>query len=437
MSASWEIREGDALEQLPPIPSDSIDAVVTDPPYGIGFMGKAWDGAAIAVAAAHDRASRRSTGPPSRDADGRLHGRSSSAFGSPAVIAGPRRAGREFEAWCETWAAECLRVLKPGGYLVAFGGTRTYHRLVCGVEDAGFEIRDTLAWLFGSGFPKSRNLDGDREGWCSALKPGHEPIVMARKPFTGSLAANVERLGTGALNIDGCRIDIPDASEYARNSSGDRGHAGTRELADRRATGFRMGGGIAAAARWPANVVLDEDVAAVLDESVGELRSGSGALLRNADKFRNTYGAFKGGDEAADALYGDAGGPSRFFYCAKASPAERERGCESLPRGEGGFRSETSGQHLTRRDGGDPSPVGNHHPTVKPLELMRWLVRLVTPPTGLVLDPFAGSGTTAIAALREGLSFIGIEREVEYVAIARARIVGDAPLLNTPAEATA
>lgn len=399
---SWRVLTGDSLEVLGQIGAGSIDAVVTDPPYGIGFMGCDWDRPGVKA--------RRNGTPQS----------------GGAMEAGrydlSTTANRAFQGWCEAWAAECLRVLKPGGHLLAFGGTRTYHRLTAGIEDAGFEIRDCLTWLYGSGFPKSSRVsrdprfcqcDGARDdsdwstqpaprtgsgsesperhtprtngsaspfpkcracgkpdpkGWGTALKPAHEPIVVARKPLAGTVAANVQAHGTGALNIAGCRI-------------GD------------------------AAGRWPANVVLDPEAAELLDEQAGTLTSGSGELRRGADKFRTAYGEFKGTDEPADVLYGDSGGASRFFYCAKTSSAER-------------------GQ-------------GNTHPTVKPVALMRWLVRLVLPPGGTVLDPFTGSGTTGIAALREDFSFVGVEREPAYVAIARQRILDDSPLFNGLAEATA
>jgi len=322
----------------------SIDAIVTDPPYGLGFMGKAWDAL-----------------PPG-----------------------------------EEWARECLRVLKPGGHLLAFGGTRTWHRLAVAVEDAGFEIRDSVAWMYGSGFPKSLDVSkaidkaagaerrvvgvgqyanrGRRtdnrvygeatpsttevvtapateaaqqwSGWGTALKPAFEPIVVARKPLSGTVAANVLAHGTGALNIDGCRIKGPGAEAgRTRHGGGIVGAGSSYELADVRTK--------ESPGRWPANVILDESQAAALDEQSGA---------------------------------------SRFFYCAKAPKRER------------------------------PVVDGVAHPTVKPLALMRYLVRLVTPPGGTVLDPFAGSGATVEAALLEGFDAIGIEREADYLPLIAARI---------------
>lgn len=293
---------GDCLDVLAGMEPDSVDAIVTDPPYNLAFMGRAWD-----------------------------------ALGGPLT----------FQEWCATWGAECLRVLKPGGHLAAFGGTRTFHRLTAGLEDAGFEVRDCLSWLYGSGFPKShdvgKKLDG-WEGWGTALKPAWEPIVLCRKPLSGTVAQTVLEQGTGALNIDGCRVE----------------------------------GG-----RWPANLVLDVESAGMLDDSTGPRTSGS-----RREGARTGMG-FHGADgDGGPAITGSTGGPSRFFYCAKAPRSERT----------------------------------NDHPTVKPLALMRWLVRLVTPPGGVVLDPFAGSGTTGEAALLEGFTPLLIERDADNIGGINARI---------------
>lgn len=464
---TWEIRQGDALELLAAMPAESVDAVVTDPPYGIGFMGHAWD-------------------QPSHPALSSGHGGCNVSFGGPphpAMKVGrydrSASANRRFQSWADAWAREVLRVLKPGGHLLAFGAPRTYHRLACGVEDAGFEIRDCVAWLYGSGFPKSldvskaidkgaghwRGRAGDvrtangamtgpnyersdkgepvtaaaaaaAAGWGTALKPAFEPVVVARKPLVGTVAQNWLQHGTGALNIAGCSIDISDRAAYERNASGERGHAGTRSVDERGVTDLRPGGGSASEARWPANVALDEEAAVLLDEQTGNLTSGANPRHRGSDKFRLAYGDFAGETECVPRRGVDTGGASRFFYCAKASTEERNHGLGGfaavMPHdGAGhvhtdGRAWDVPGSHSTAR--------ANHHPTVKPIALMRWLVRLVTPSGGLVLDPFAGSGTTGIAALREGFSFVGIEREAAYVAIARARIRGDAPLLNTAAE---
>jgi DNA modification methylase len=484
---SWKVLQGDCIERMVEMEEASVDAVVCDPPYGIGFMGKEWDGRAIAEAAAKDRATRKSLGPESPSRPNRAQPRGSSAFGNEAIIAGPVRGGIDFQEWCQRWAAEALRVLKPGGYLLAFGGTRTYHRLAAGVEDAGFEIRDSLLWLYGSGFPKSLNVakaidSGGRpedpssdaaqwEGWGTALKPSHEPIVVARKPLIGTVAENALEHGTGGINVDGCRIGSGGASRKIATEERDGSVAAYGD-------GLNGGGGERdlSFGRWPANVVLshleecepvgtkvvkpsngsgkasaksgglsglfgegsEEDMsggrgsAETVDAwncapgcPVTELDAQSGVLHSQDPETRKSRSKRQGVTEMGTGRsveYADRGGASRFFYCAKTSRAERNAGLESFPDVVGGFRSETSGQHLTRRDGGDPDPTKNGHPTVKPINLMRWLVRLVTPSGGLILDPFLGSGTTGCAAVLEGFDFIGIEREAEYVAIAGARI---------------
>lgn len=592
---SWEVRQGDCIEQMRGFEADSIDAIVTDPPYALSFMGKAWDTAGVAF--------------------------------DPA-----------------TWT-EALRVLKPGGHLLAFGGTRTYHRLTCAIEDAGFEVRDCLAWLYGSGFPKSldvskaidkaagaeREVVGTRrqranspdsgvpmnasvaevepitapatpeaaqwQGWGTALKPAWEsiiwaqkpsgeadtirrslwllteqlrslasdaesdsssrpaaldeafasagwtvderrntraalreamgtsqfesalttslsivsswsdtldglceltstfttetasgtttalrtlksclsdltprtmlqaatnpdgsawsalpaasafsavelrlsatrellapepatsespalsqggvapngePIVLARKPLAGTVAGNCLAYGTGALNVDGCRVGFEGA---AFDGTG----LGRREEP---VVGNPAG-------RWPANVILDPEAAALLDEQSGTLTSGANPTRRRSDKFRTAYGDFEGESECIPARGADSGGASRFFYCAKASRAERNAGLDHLPiagrtdDGYGSIQTPNGEARSTPRENWNPREVRNPHPTVKPIELMRWLVRLVTPPGGTVLDPFCGSGSTGCAAVLEDFDFVGIEREAEYVALAEARI---------------
>jgi site-specific DNA-methyltransferase (adenine-specific) len=346
MADKLTLHHGDCLEVLRSLPDCSIDSIVTDPPYGLSFMGKRWD------------------------------------YDVPSV---------------DVWA-ECLRVLKPGGHLLAFAGTRTQHRMAVRIEDAGFEIRDMIAWVYGSGFPKSLDVSkaidkaagvefdalpaigvgfmnangaggynvtknqlvrkGERtpeakqwQGWGTALKPALEPITVARKPLIGTVAENVLQHGTGAINVDGGRVGTeqrynPPAGNKAGGNSLNMSAVGMPEDAD----------GRTAAGRWPANFIHD------------------------------------GSEEATDLL----GVSARFFYCAKASKADR---------GE------------------------NHHPTVKPTDLMRYLCRLVTPPSGIVLDPFMGSGSTGKAAMLEGFAFVGIEREEEYINIAKARIQSAVGLL--------
>ena len=285
------------------MPDASVDAVVTDPPYGLSFMGKRWD------------------------------------YDVPGV---------------EIWE-QCLRVLKPGGYLLAFAGTRTQHRMAVRIEDAGFEIRDMIAWMYGSGFPKSHNMQDDRQGWGTALKPAMEPITMARKPFKGTVADNVKAYGTGAINIDGCRIACDDGFEKAwdkpiSTNIGAKGgkfiSEGVQHQVD--LSEYKPSG------RWPANVLHD----------------GSTDVVRGM------------GEDA------------RFFYCSKSSSEDRNDGCDD-----------------------------NIHPTVKPTDLMRYLCRMVTPPGGIVLDPFTGSGSTGRGAVLEGFRFIGCEMDADYIKIAKARIL--------------
>lgn len=449
---SWRVVQADCIEAMAAMEESSVDAVVCDPPYGIRFMGQAWDGADI-EAAALARAGQ--VQPSHKDGSARANPRVSRAEAAGKYDLS-LTANEAFQAWCKAWATEALRVLKPGGHMLVFGGTRTYHRLACGIEDAGFEIRDCLAWMFGSGFPKSLDVSkaievharlltrhwfaaahGTRaadfaralietdlapmaeaqeshDGEGTALKPAHEPIVVARKPLSGTVAANVLEHGTGGLNIDGCRIGV-NGGCAGETTSGDASNAYGDGLNGPTATPRQPGLG-----RWPANVVLDEGAAAVLDEQTGELQSGGGPLKRNADKFRNSYGAFAGTDEQ-DVLYGDSGGPSRFFYCAKASRAERNAGLDGFDAKPLNWSAGEQSPGTFQSEGTDRTAV-NSHPTVKPIALMRWLVRLVAPPGGLVLDPFTGSGTTGCAAVLEGFDFLGIEREAEYVAIAEARI---------------
>ena len=391
---------GDCIEVMKRMPGSSVDAIVTDPPYGLEFMGKGWDG-----------------------------------FGTPLG----------FQTWTEAWALEAFRILKPGGHLLAFAGTRTYHRMASGVEDAGFEIRDCIAWMYGSGFPKSLDVskaidkaagaertagarewsggarsggiikDADDEvtvtrtiyetaatpeakawnGWGTALKPAFEPVVVARRPLIGTVAANVLKHGTGALNMDACRIGMSDqdrstiekatwvARDLDRKAYGKYETDGTDQVMTTHPSG-----------RWPANIALDATAAAMLDEQSGE-RSAGNFPANNRTGFGGTYrGATEREGITQDRTPTDAGGASRFFYTAKASRQDRNVG----------------------------GLADNTHPTVKPTDLMRWLIRLVTPPGGIILDPFGGSGSTGLAARAENVRCILIEREPEYLQIIRDRL---------------
>jgi site-specific DNA-methyltransferase (adenine-specific) len=350
---------GDCRDVLPTLEADSIDAIVTDPPY-------------------HLTAGSRGGHAPTNNPES-PHGRH--RIGDKGFM-GKLWDGGDIAFRPETWEA-CLHVLKPGAHMLAFGGTRTYHRMVCAIEDAGFEIRDCIMWVYGTGFPKSLNV-GDGRG--TALKPAVEPIVVARRPLVGTTAENVAQFGCGAINVDACRVPIDDAA-YAKNCSADRGHDDNRT----RVADFSMTAGHASQiGRWPANLAHDGSQQ-VLDLFPSKAGAIAPVYRRAADKFRNTYGAFVGDvDEHGSTFRGDTGSAARFFYCAKA----------------------------TKTDRGD----GNDHPTVKPTALMRWLCRLVTPPGGTVLDPFMGSGSTGIACAAEGFDFIGVEREESYAGIARSRI---------------
>ncbi len=345
-----ELHHGDCLDVLRAMPDASVDAVVTDPPYGLG-------NAPNALAMLRDWLD---TGH--RDVKG-------SGF-----------MGKAWDAFVPQPALwrEVARVMKPGTHLVAFAGTRTQDLMGLALRIAGLELRDVLAWMYGSGFPKSLNLGG---GMGTALKPAYEPAILARKPLIGTVAANVQAHGTGGINIDACRLGESAEWSYP-NGRGGQGWHGKESLAANIRTPMSATKG-----RWPANVVLDEVAAAMLDKQTGDSVSRIGKPRAGAKG--EGWGMSKTGAE-----YADSGGASRFFYTSKAGREDREL--------EDGTRST--------------------HPTVKPVDLMRWLVRLVTPPGGVVLDPFMGSGSTGVACVHERFRFIGIEREAEYVAIARARL---------------
>lgn len=365
------IHHGDCLSVMSQMSANSVDSIVTDPPYGLSFMGKDWD------------------------------------HGVPG----------------EVFWQEALRVAKPGAHLLAFGGTRTYHRLAVAIEDAGWEIRDCLMWLYGSGFPKSLNI-GD--GYGTALKPGYEPIIMARKPLTGTVATNVQQWGTGGINVDGCRIegikDVP-ASPRVVHRDGRIYHPSNE---DPTTPGWNPNVG-----RWPANLLLDEEAAVTLDIQTGILNSGKDNKRRQNHDTTAMAGRL-GMLDREEVSYGDSGGASRFFYVAKASRSEREQGLEYLPKlSPGQLTDRQDGAAGTAhpragagRDTGNHNGRANNHPTVKPIALMRWLVRLVTPPGGFVLDPFCGSGSTLIAAKSEGFHSVGIDTEADYLNISIGRVTG-------------
>jgi DNA modification methylase len=378
--APFVLHLGDCLEVMRGLADGSVDAIVTDPPYELGFMGKSWDASGIA---------------------------------------------NSVEMW-----RHALRVLKPGGHLLAFSGSRTYHRMTVAIEDAGFEIRDQIMWVYGSGFPKSKNLDGRWAGWGTALKPAHEPIAVARKPLIGTVAANVLAFGVGALNIDGCRVHANDAQggEYSvkRFAPGASVNKDGKWKQDVEFVGEMKPG------RWPANLIHDgsAEVVALFPADAGQQAA---LKTRNSDKTRNTFGAFAGSVDANFAPHDARGSAARFFYCAKASRADRNEGCSSSD-----VPVVSADATMREREVADwPARNGNHHPTVKPTDLMAYLVRLVTPPGGVVLDPFMGSGSTGKACMREGFRFIGIDMTPEYVEIARSRIERELAAVTAAAEAAA
>jgi DNA modification methylase len=420
---NWVVHVGNNLDILPTLPDNSVDSIVTDPPYELGFMGKKWDSSGIAYSV-------------------------------------------------ELWK-ECLRVLKPGGHLLSFGGTRTWHRVAVAIEDAGFEVRDSIAWMYGSGFPKSldvskaidkqagaerevvgtQRLSGNAaqttkekggtfasntnsvgvtpidveitapatpeakqwEGWGTALKPAFEPIVVARKPLIGTVAENVLTYGTGALNIDGSRVETTDnlnGGAYAKSGTErndgwgmQRGEAGEYEQPS---------------GRWPANVILDEYSAELLDEQSG-IRPGGNFPTQRGAGVATGFGKGKPTEGGARKM-NDSGGASRFFYVAKASKRDRNEGLEGLEPQRHSDREKDDGVGGDNPRNRTNQARQNFHPTVKPTELMKYLIKLVTPPNGTVLDPFTGSGSTGKAALLEGFKFIGIEMTEDYVSIIEGRL---------------
>lgn len=400
---------GDCLERMRELPDNSVDSVVTDPPYGIRFMGKAWDGADIEKRAAARRANE-SHCPGSGPNGG--HKSLAAEAGKYDLSPNGMLAFQEFSF---EWAKEAYRVLKPGGHLLAFASCRTYHRMAVGVEMAGFEIRDQIQWLFGSGFPKSYNLKGEWQGWGTALKPANEPVVMARKPLEKGLtiAQNVLKWGTGALNIDGSRIATEEKLSFGSREIGD-GTKYSPMPKDRQTPGIQNPQG-----RWPANIILDEEAAKALDKQSGALKSGQ---LKDSYITKESENISMSGKNYARSLgnrAADSGGASRFFYCAKTSKAERNAGLD------GNTTKKTNDGRQKEID--NPFQRGsserkNFHPTVKPTKLMGHLINMVTPPGGIVLDPFMGSGSTGVAAKKLGFSFIGIEMNDEYMEIAERRI---------------
>ncbi len=462
------VIHGDCIEEMKKLPENSVDAIVTDPPYGIGFMGKEWDNFKPKEIKKTTKliyktdyidgvpVKRKNPELVTRDSGARVSGTYDLSLSGNA----------KFQEWFKQVATECLRVLKPGGFLLSFGGTRTYHRLTCGIEDAGFEIRDTIMWLYGSGFPKSLNIgksidkikgakrevigksregflekndvfELDKEGygnydltapatpeakqwegWGTALKPACEPIVVTRKPLSEkNVALNVLKWGTGGINIDECRIEYQSDTDrsgwHKSGADGSKGFQGedtfkirpisAEEIQERTSQG-----------RFPANIILDEEAGKMLDEQSGESvtkpHGGDGQKLDTRD--------MGWGFKRLPSTIEDQGGASRFFYTAKSSSGERNYGCEELEEKKKWLKG-GGGTGISARE----SIISkNIHPTVKPVKLMEYLIKLVAPKGAVILDPFLGSGTTAIACLNLDRKFIGMEKEEEYVKIAEKRI---------------
>jgi DNA modification methylase len=431
---SFILYNENCLDVLKRLEDNSVDSIVTDPPYGLSFMGKKWD------------------------------------YDVPSQ---------------EIWA-ECLRVLKPGGHLLAFAGTRTQHRMAVRIEDAGFEIRDMIAWVYGSGFPKSldvskaidkqagaeRQSEGVSEnarpnsergnglahgeygkvwditapateaaqqwqGWGTALKPALEPITVARKPLIGTVADNVLAHGTGGLNIDGCRVATDDKLSGGHASGGQQMTGGwerpwMKDPDAVAANAERSRQSVAKAeelGRWPANLIHDGS-----DEVVGLFPTNAGAAAPVRKGFdgasQGIYGDYASKGDDGATFYGDKGSAARFFYAAKASKKDRDEGLEGFEAKATAFGNQAQAELKRGNLDHDDGKSGmnkvkmrqNSHPTVKPTDLMRYLCRLVTPPGGAVLDPFMGSGSTGKAAMLEGFQFIGCEMSPEYFEIAKARI---------------
>ena len=360
-----------------------VDSIVTDPPYELGFMGKSWDSTGIA-----------------------------------------------FQK--ETWEL-AFQLLKPGGHLLAFSGSRTYHRMAVAIEDAGFEIRDQIMWLYGSGFPKSLNIGkkiDEMQGWGTALKPAHEPVVMARKPLEGTVAENVLKHGTGGINIDECRIELSEGDDPRL------GGEGTWKT-DKMAKDVYVGGyageetGSSELGRFPANVMHDGSEEVL--EGFPYTKSGKMKQHIKGGQY-NVYGKMYPRDVET---IGDEGSAARFFYCPKVSKSERNRGLNGFEEKQTSSMSGRRDPHDMEKSKIDNDVTGrfvtkrkNIHPTVKPVELMKYLCRLVTPKGGTVLDPFMGSGSTGMAAVDEGFDFLGIEKEEEYFKIAKNRIDSQSPLMK-------
>lgn len=449
---SYVVKRGDAREWLVKLKPESISALVCDPPAGISFMGKEWD-AAHANWRAPDPTVRGAGWNPGAETGRtprstprcRLCGKqkwSGNPCACPAPVwdDGAREARTVFVEGLGPIFTLCLRAMKPGAHGLVWALPRTSHWTATALEDAGFEIRDVITHHFGTGFPKSLDVSkavakageiAPFSGWGTALKPASEHWILVRKPLIGAVAANVLAHGTGGLNIDATRIDASGGRPARIADLGPDGGASSYDVGSGRAVGETTTG------RWPANLVLSHaegcgDICApgcpvaLLDSQSGVLKGNAGAVKRKPDQDGAAYGADQRPPGTQMIGYADVGGASRFFYVAKPGRKERDAGCHDLPPRTGGEATDredgSAGLSSPRAGAGRTGGVRNHHPTVKSVALMEWLVKLVTPPGGVVLDPFLGSGSTGVACVNLGFDFIGIEREDEYAEIAERRI---------------
>jgi len=388
----YEIHNGECAEVMASMEPESVDAIVTDAPYGLSFMGAKWD--SFGGSTGNQTVSER-------QAEGKRYADENKGAPRYGNSHGKKVTQGEMVAFQEAMTPifeEALRVAKPGAHLLCFGGTRTFHRMACAIEDAGWEIRDCIMWTYGSGMPHGQRVErlmegrypdevAEWSGWNTALKPAWEPVLVARSPLDGTVAHNVATYGTGAINIGACRIPT-ESHDPSRDGEATK----DTRYTDRGATNFAAKPGPRGGdprGRFPANLVHDgsDEVLACFPDSDGQI-ADRGAMSKSSVNCYGDYGA-----DSAFVKRGDSGSAARFFYCAKASKKDRNRG-----------------------------GVNNNHPSVKPNDLMRWLVRLVCRPGGVVLDPFMGSGSTGVACMDEGMDFVGIELDPHYCEIAEKRM---------------
>ena len=448
---------------------NSVDAICTDPPYGLEFMGKEWD-----------RLTDYHGNPLMSEQKANKTELGKQRGGDDPFIAKGIRYSKDMlkmQLWHTQWLTEAYHILKPGGSMLVMGGTRTFHRLACAIEDSGFIIKDTLMWIYGSGFPKAQDLGkmidkrakakrrvvgskhrnvkpfNDETGWnpnfdytipstdltehwdgfkVGGIKPAYEPIIWAVKPPEGSYVDNVLKWGVGAVNVDECRIGIEQREYKGSGISQQRYSNGRAGYTDGRGKDLAF----TAKGRFPANVILDEEAGRMLDEEAGRMldeeagrmldeqsgdRTGAFAPVKRGKRPNSVYGEYDYFGDNGKSFRADSGGASRFFYCAKASRGERNAGLE-------GMEEKSKPVHIRQSSGRQKAgemeslPTKNNHPTVKPIKLFEYLIKLVTREGQVILDPFIGSGTTAIAAHNTGRKCVGIEKEDEYLEIAKGRI---------------